>query len=145
MDSAEILPNPHCHGMEEHPSALVERAKLASSNTSSTGDSNSDPLSLHLSLGFVFVFPNVQFEQSDSSFKVGLHRRVCDRFNSSLHRLVSGGFRFSKQGRAHGGCPRVVEARAPLPTAGAYPRGGTENRRIKRGMVGHPVGACGRH
>ncbi|KAJ7114074.1 hypothetical protein C8R44DRAFT_630648 [Mycena epipterygia] len=55
MDSAEILPNPHCHGMQEHPSAIVERAKLASSNTSSTGDSKSDPLSLHLSLGLAYT------------------------------------------------------------------------------------------
>ncbi|KAJ7483347.1 hypothetical protein FB451DRAFT_1338163 [Mycena latifolia] len=34
MDSTQISPNPYCHGMQEHPSALIERTKLSSVNTS---------------------------------------------------------------------------------------------------------------
>ncbi|KAJ6568414.1 hypothetical protein DFH09DRAFT_983258 [Mycena vulgaris] len=51
MDSTQILNNPHCYGMEEHPSAPVERAKLSSSARSSA---DSD-LSLHLSLGLAYT------------------------------------------------------------------------------------------
>jgi len=56
MDAAQSLPNPYCHGMQEHPSAVPERAKLlARSDSGSTSGSALDPLSFHLSLGLAYT------------------------------------------------------------------------------------------
>ncbi|KAJ7080738.1 hypothetical protein B0H15DRAFT_787011 [Mycena belliarum] len=54
MDVAEPRPNPYCHGMQEHPSAYAERAKLSSTNAS-TDSTNLLPLSLHLSQGLAYT------------------------------------------------------------------------------------------
>ncbi|KAJ7303006.1 hypothetical protein DFH08DRAFT_904535 [Mycena albidolilacea] len=56
MDATQSLLNPHCHGMQEHPSAVTERAKLLALQTSiDSGSSALDPLSLHLSLGLAYT------------------------------------------------------------------------------------------
>ncbi|KAJ7498088.1 hypothetical protein B0H11DRAFT_1856646 [Mycena galericulata] len=52
MESGQILSSPHCHGMQELPSAAAERAKLISLKTSG---SPLDPLVLHLSLGLAYT------------------------------------------------------------------------------------------
>ncbi|KAJ7780120.1 hypothetical protein DFH07DRAFT_910450 [Mycena maculata] len=57
MEPGQTLSNPHCHGMQEHPSAPAERAKLFSLQTSA-GFSNTpplDPLALHLYLGLAYT------------------------------------------------------------------------------------------
>ncbi|KAF7345479.1 hypothetical protein MVEN_01566300 [Mycena venus] len=53
MDAPQSLLNPYCHGMEEHPSAIAERAKVLAPSTSI--DSVLDPLSFHLSLGLAYT------------------------------------------------------------------------------------------
>ncbi|KAJ6621481.1 hypothetical protein B0H10DRAFT_2017472 [Mycena sp. CBHHK59/15] len=55
------LPTPYCNGMQEHPSAGVERAKLLSAprqSSESSGSRNTlglDPLALHLSFGLAYT------------------------------------------------------------------------------------------
>ncbi|KAJ6485532.1 hypothetical protein C8R45DRAFT_996921 [Mycena sanguinolenta] len=52
-DSPQTLLDPHCHGMQEHPSAISERAQLLSRQTPI--DSALDPLAFHLSLGLAYT------------------------------------------------------------------------------------------
>ncbi|KAK7031718.1 hypothetical protein R3P38DRAFT_825897 [Favolaschia claudopus] len=52
MDAEHSIPNPYCRGMQEHPSAASERAKLQ--GASGLAESL-DPLSLHLSLGLAYT------------------------------------------------------------------------------------------
>ncbi|KAJ7233042.1 hypothetical protein C8J57DRAFT_169132 [Mycena rebaudengoi] len=53
--------NPYCNGMQEHPSAAAERAKLseslalASTSGSTVSNVGMDPLSLHLSFGLAYT------------------------------------------------------------------------------------------
>ncbi|KAJ7143322.1 hypothetical protein C8R43DRAFT_1015098 [Mycena crocata] len=56
MDPIQALSDPYCHGMQEHPSALIERAKLAALDSESRNNASAlDPLSLHISLGLAYT------------------------------------------------------------------------------------------
>ncbi|KAJ7687909.1 hypothetical protein B0H17DRAFT_1165878 [Mycena rosella] len=59
MDASALQPIPYCHGMQEHSSASIDRAKLSSLNTSGSfghgNDCELNPLSLHLSLGLAYT------------------------------------------------------------------------------------------
>ncbi|KAF8211070.1 hypothetical protein K438DRAFT_1808747 [Mycena galopus ATCC 62051] len=55
MDAAQSLLNPYCHGMQEHPSAVFERAKLLAQDPPIESGRALDPLSLHLSLGLAYT------------------------------------------------------------------------------------------
>jgi len=55
LDSTSLLtPTPHCHGMVEHPSAALERARLSSGADDSEAAGES-PLSIHIRNGLAYT------------------------------------------------------------------------------------------
>ncbi|KAJ7777139.1 hypothetical protein B0H16DRAFT_1504444 [Mycena metata] len=55
VESAQPILGPYCFGMEEHPSASIERAKLQALPSRADGELALDPLALHLSLGLAYT------------------------------------------------------------------------------------------
>ncbi|KAJ7236418.1 hypothetical protein B0H12DRAFT_1026859 [Mycena haematopus] len=65
MDAPQPLLNPSCHGMQEHPSAISERANLFTRQTPI--DSALDPIAFHLSLGLAYTVGSAVGSQPPST------------------------------------------------------------------------------